>query len=233
MDYNGRFVWKGVGGRPAYSKKQLKEYFGMNDSLICKVPEPTIRVHRCDYPDFYGYDAEIIESFIMQDWVRAELEQIKERKQKRIEARNAKHVPVTDANIAEALYIINKSAKKSRDTKRRAYYNRDHQVCHAAKTRAINLYETKNAALNSLIATGKAKYIGVNIQTHECGKTYLKLYSFGGFTFHMICAPEDIEDNAVMLKSIDGMISADVKRKTNINYNQAVQVLADYLAMVS
>lgn len=46
-------------------------------------------------------------------------------------------LPATDENIASALYTINKSAKVSRDTKNRSYYNRKFQCCGAAKTRRI------------------------------------------------------------------------------------------------
>ena len=59
-------------------------------------------------------------------------------------------LPATDENIASALYTINKSAKVSRDTKNRSYYNRKFQCCGAAKTRMLNLYHLKDAVLKKL-----------------------------------------------------------------------------------
>lgn len=223
------WTWRGVGGIPTYSKTQLKQYFGMNDALIGKLPEPNVKVCRYEHPDFYGYSAEMIENILTETWMQEELKAIQDKRRKWHESRAARPVDMTEKHLAEALYIINKSAKKSRDTKNDAYYRRNHQVCHSAKTRAANLYAIKDAVLSKLIADGKAQYIGVNVQVSTFSRTYLKLYAYGGFTFHLPCREEDVKQSEILADRIEGIISAEADKTTSINYTQAVQVLNDYL----
>ena len=93
-------------------------------------------------------------------------------------------LPATDENIASALYTINKSAKVSRDTKNRSYYNRKFQCCGAAKTRMLNLYHLKDAVLKKLQEEDRVEYLGVNRQVFDYGPdSFLRLYRIGDFTF--------------------------------------------------
>ena len=86
-------------------------------------------------------------------------------------------LPATDENIASALYTINKSAKVSRDTKNRSYYNRKFQCCGAAKTRMLNLYHLKDAVLKKLQEEERLEYLGVNRQVFDYGPdSFLRLY---------------------------------------------------------
>lgn len=221
-------TWRGVGGIPAFTKTQLKEYFGMNETLIKKLEAPDITIRTWEWGTFEGYKAEYIYSVLNEDWMQQELETIRQRREKRLASRNARNVPVTDTNIAEALYIINKSAKKSRDTKQRAYHQCAHQICHASKTRANKLYNLKDDVLSKLIREGKANYAGVHVQKNDYSVTFLKMYSFGGYTFHIPCNQHDF-DRKEIIGVIEGPISAEVIKNTKITFNQAMQVLADYM----
>ena len=92
----------------------------------------------------------------------------------------------TDENLASALYLINKSAKISRDTKWKAYDDGKHGVCHAAKTRSENLYDLKDRAMKKLISEGRMTYVGINDQTMEgVHIAYLDQYVMGEFSFHI------------------------------------------------
>ncbi|RYL92226.1 hypothetical protein ABNN70_10495 [Sporolactobacillus sp. Y61] len=70
----------------------------------------------------------------------------------------------TDKNLSEALYLINKSAKKSRDTKGRNYSSGNHRVVHAAKTRQQKLYDLKDAVIAKLISENRMELLGYHTQ---------------------------------------------------------------------
>ena len=137
--------------------------------------------------------------------------------------------PQTDENIAQALYVINKSAKVSRDTKNVSYLNRRHDVCKRSKTRMLNLYYLKDAVIKQLLSDGKMEYLGINKQIiSEDVIQYLKLYRIAGFTFHVPCDCIDKDDPEIFLSDIDGAISAEKSREVSLTYTQAVRLLEDY-----
>lgn len=121
-------------------------------------------------------------------------------------------------NIAESLYIINKSAKMSRDTKRLNYEKGTHSVVQAAKTRQIKLYELKTEVLNKLIKSKKVDIEGFHTIND---KNYL-LVSFEGFTFHM---PNENVNGLKNLGVIDELITAEKTRSTVLNFYEAMSVL--------
>lgn len=135
-------------------------------------------------------------------------------------------LPCTPLNLAESLYIINKSAKTSRDTKVASYDRRKHRVCHAAKTRSQNLYHLKDAVLKRMVNDGLAEYVGVNRQLANGRDSFLDLYEVAGFTFHMPHYGEINEEE--MVGVIEGTISAEKSRKTSITFTQAVKLLENY-----
>lgn len=74
---------------------------------------------------------------------------------------------ITPENIAEALYVINKSAKKSRDTAERNYLKGKHGITALAKERKIMLYEIKDKVLKKALELNWAKITGYHIQEIE------------------------------------------------------------------
>ncbi len=81
-----------------------------------------------------------------------------------IRKRKIKPLEITDENIAAALYIVNKSAKKSRDTKKWNYQWKQHGVVSAAKTRENKLYQLKDKVMEELIRQGMASVEGIHSQ---------------------------------------------------------------------
>jgi len=73
-------------------------------------------------------------------------------------------IPMTDENIAEALYVINKSAKTSRDTKGFYYEDGRHDIVKRSKNRESKLYNLKDKVLNKLIEENKVEVIGTHKQ---------------------------------------------------------------------
>ncbi len=136
---------------------------------------------------------------------------------------------ITDENIAMSLYLINKSAKKSRDTKKNSYYRQDFTICKSAKTREHNLYTLKNDAMNKLISEGKMQYCGIDIQTSPEGEAvFLKSYMLSGYTFHSIAALGSFDESELTGKVIPGIISSEKTRNVTINFNQAKEILIRY-----
>lgn len=138
-------------------------------------------------------------------------------------------LPATDENIASALYTINKSAKVSRDTKNRSYYNRKFQCCGAAKTRMLNLYHLKDAVLKKLQEEDRVEYLGVNRQVFDYGPdSFLRLYRIGDFTFHIPCQKDEVNELEILDEEIDGEISAEKTRNVDMNFRQAMLLLENY-----
>lgn len=84
--------------------------------------------------------------------------------EKRKVSRITNDLAETPANLCEALYIINKSAKKSRDTSQRSYNYNEHSQSRTAKTRKNKLYDLKNKVMQKLIADGIIELVGYHIQ---------------------------------------------------------------------
>ncbi|MBW8351924.1 hypothetical protein K0H71_21210 [Bacillus sp. IITD106] len=146
-----------------------------------------------------------------------------------IKRREIKEVEMTDENIAEALYVINKSAKKSRDTKNLSYFMGDHSTVKRSKSRQLTLYSLKDDVINLLIKEGKAKVIGFHKQpSYNETVNYLILVKIQGLTFHL---PVD-EDEIIDLKLLGeiGTITAE-SRKTKLKFYESVNLLERYLKL--
>jgi hypothetical protein len=135
---------------------------------------------------------------------------------------------ITPENLCKSLYVINKSAKKSRDTKQANYYRRNFGVVSRAKGRQNDLYSLKNSVINKMIENNLIYIKGYHIQNLD-GENYLLLYSYGdNYTFHVLADKEDVE-NINYLGDIDHKISSEVKIKTNIKFNEALNLLERYI----
>ena len=132
-------------------------------------------------------------------------------------------------NVCEALYIINKSAKKSRDTKNNNY-RVDFRVLNVAKTRQEKLYNLKNKVMDKLIKEGILKLMGYHIQ-NGYNTTYLKLYKYESdtntYTFHTISSKAEVEGLENL--GIIGEISAEVSGEKKIKFNEAILLLENFL----
>lgn len=79
-----------------------------------------------------------------------------------------RELEITDENISNALYLINKSAKVSRDTKNKQPRT---SVGKASRTRMISLYELKDAVISKLIKDGRIEIIGVHNKEYKSTET--------------------------------------------------------------
>ena len=86
--------------------------------------------------------------------------------QKRKVKRTAREYEPTPENICEALYTVNKSAKKSRDTAQENYHIGEHGIVARAKTRKNKIYRLKDAVMKKLIADNILELKGYNTQKY-------------------------------------------------------------------
>lgn len=135
-----------------------------------------------------------------------------------------KDIEINPKNICEALYVINKSAKISRDTKKLNYGRGNYGVVSGAKTRETKLYELKNKVMDKLIKNNILKLLGYHMQ----GETYLKLYKYDNYTFHNISNAKEVE-GLENLGNID-LISAEYKIKPIIKFTDATNLLNKYIS---
>ena len=145
------------------------------------------------------------------------------------------YIEPTDEHLAEALYIINKSAKKSRDTKVEAYYSGRHDVCHAAKTRSFNLYALKEQAIEKLVSEGKMTRVGIAKQRLDDGSiSFLEYYTMGSYSFYVPYeGPSPTQREDLLSKEVVGIIPYEKDGKTSINYFQAKCLLENYVGMTA
>lgn len=150
-------------------------------------------------------------------------------KPKRTIQTKVNNLPATDENIARALYIINKSAKVSRDTKNRRYVIRDYRICNAAKTRMLSHYYLKDAVIKQLLEENRMEFVGINKQELPDGNVrYLELYKIGRFSFHLPCEDTPQYKENFILGDIHDLISADKSRDIKMTYKDAVHLLETY-----
>ncbi len=144
-----------------------------------------------------------------------------------IKPRKVKLLEATDKSLAEALYIINKSAKTSRDTKQSNYYSRNFQVVGAAKTRQNKLYDLKDETISKLLDENRIKILGYHEQQAYDGDTnFLLMLEIEGFSFHL---PASEQQMAGLNKLGEiGIISAEKTREVAINFYEAEKLLKHY-----
>lgn len=133
---------------------------------------------------------------------------------------------INDENIFKALYVINKSAKKSRDSKTKNYFLENYGIVSRCKSRQLELYELKDMVIKKAISDKKLSFEGFHIQKINEENNYLKLYKGGNFQFHILT---NVKPNGDFLGEINGAISSEAKVNTKITYTQSIDLLYRYL----
>ena len=126
--------------------------------------------------DVYDATARLIVNGRWNDYVLYHIDNCIE-----IKKRQVKEHPITVKAIAEALYLINKSAKVSRDTKQTYYYMGKHQIVQSAKTRQAKLYALKDRVITKLLAEQKIDVKGY----HTIVNRQFLLLHLERFIFHI------------------------------------------------
>lgn len=140
-----------------------------------------------------------------------------------IKKRKVVEHPITELSIAESLYLINKSAKVSRDTKQENYHAKKHSVVQAAKTRQNKYYDLKETVLQKLQTENRVTVKGYHTMS---GGEFL-LLELQGFTFHMpvLDIPEGIENLGELVQQISSEKSISV----SVNFFEAENLLNRYI----
>ena len=80
---------------------------------------------------------------------------------------------ITDEVIFKSMYILNKSAKKSRDTQKRANQENNLPLMKRSKTRKDFIYKIKHSAMEKLVEDGRLEFIGFHKQVVNHTTFYL------------------------------------------------------------
>lgn len=142
------------------------------------------------------------------------------------------HIEMNTENLAEALYIINKFAKRKRDTKKDHYLQGNYALVKSLKNKEHELYQLKSQVLAKFLSEGRAEILGIHkqiINTKEKREVinHLLLIQVGEHTFHRPAKAKDIKKYP-FLGEID-IISAE-KESTSLTFLEAVKLLEKYLA---
>lgn len=144
-----------------------------------------------------------------------------------INKRKVSELPITNQNIAEALYVINKSAKVHRDTKQANYEARRHSVVQASKTKQRKLYDLKELVVLKLLEDKKAKAVGI----HRMSGVRFVLIKMNDFTFHLPITNLKGFEELPFLGEINEQITAEKVIKVSINFYESKNLLERYLEM--
>ena len=129
---------------------------------------------------------------------------------------------INNENLCISLYVINKSAKKSRDTKQKSYDSKIFKTTNYSKTRETLLYQLKKEVIYKMVSEGRLQVIGY----HKQFENYLLLYKYKEYSFHIPTnfVPKDI----TYLGEIESLISSESNIKT-IKFSEAKLLLKTYL----
>lgn len=126
-------------------------------------------------------------------------------------------------NICKSLYVINKSAKKSRDTKNTNYYLKNYKTIASAKTRQNKLYNLKNLVMEKMIDEKILTLKGYHTQFDN----KLLYYTCNNYGFHMLSENDNVS-HLKFLGDIESPIKAESK-ENRIKFNGAVKLLEKYI----
>ena len=136
-------------------------------------------------------------------------------------------LPMTLENICKSLYVIIKSAKKSRDSKQINYYSGNYGIVNRCKERQEDLYDIKNRVMQCLISNNKLILEGYHIQKINTMNIYLLLYRYKNYSYHIISSKDEIK-GLKFLGIINNCITSDSKNN-GIKFNEATKILSEYL----
>ena len=137
---------------------------------------------------------------------------------------------ITDEVIFKSMYILNKSAKKSRDTQKKANKENNLPLMRRAKTRKDFIYKIKHLAMEKLIEEGRLEFIGIHKQDVNHTSFYLAYYkSAEGFSYHRPATKQEIKlykEDSIQTMTV---VPATVKRKQDIGYMEAIEILLKFI----
>jgi hypothetical protein len=122
--------------------------------------------------------------------------------------------------ILEAMFTLNRRAKRCRDLSQEFYQQGMHGICKSHKKEKERIYRLKGQALAHLLAEQKLAVVGVH-QLGESGN-YAEVLRGEEFTFHRTCpAP---------IQVIESTIEAKPKGAKELTLSLAYKMVEDYLA---
>lgn len=182
-----------------------------------------------NYSDYY---TPILVNIIPEDFMYKEAQYLEDRALKEKLHREKVISKISVEKVAEALYSINKEAKRYRDKQNEHAHNAYdsyshylpqgtlHYLIHKSKDKKEFLYSLKNQALSKLIREVDAKPVGYHTFNNNYNMDY---YEIGGYSFHV---NEQTTKN--FLGVITDLISSEKKRSMPVK--DTIILLSAYLS---
>ncbi|AEF93857.1 hypothetical protein Desca_0983 [Desulfotomaculum nigrificans CO-1-SRB] len=202
---------------PAYLKTKMKlEKLGLMPKYIDSPDAAIVVYDRHGYKRYYLYD--IDRCIPIPNYTAP--------------SADAENIEMTTENLAEALYVVNKFAKKMRDQKKYNYDAGQHDMVKQSRIKEQELYDLKEKVLSKMLAEERARILGIHKQTvenkqGELWENHLLLIAAGDYDFHRPARAKDI-DKYPYLGEID-IIPADKKRATKLLFAESFKLLQKYL----
>lgn len=136
--------------------------------------------------------------------------------------------------ICEALYLINKSAKKSRDTANRS---EDQGIKLRCRNRKQKLYNLKHRTIDKLVQEGYLKKAGIHAQEGKNSTFYLTYFTSTDrlprtFSYHRPSTKEDLSEyQNGTLETMTVVPSQVVRKNLSISFQEGVQLCLKYLGI--
>ena len=144
-----------------------------------------------------------------------------------------KGVTVSDDVISQALYLVNKEAKRSKDQKVHWYNAKQYDQLNIYRDTERRLYGLKDRVLMKLLIDGRAEILGVDTLVLPHKVMQLLIFSFSGAVFHMPLENLGGVINMVDLPSgtYDRAQWPHKPQVCTITKEQAVRILEDFICV--
>lgn len=131
--------------------------------------------------------------------------------------------------LYKALYVLNKSAKKSRDT---ANSTSNKGIALRCRNRKNLIYKLKHAVMDKLLDEDKLTFEGIHFQETKNDEGFYLAYfkSPEGFSYHRPATKSEIkaiQNNSLELMTV---VPSTIKRKNELlSFNEAFNLCLEYL----
>jgi hypothetical protein len=109
-------------------------------------------------------------------------------------------IVVDNASVLDALFTLNRRAKRCRDLAQTYYRNQMHGFAKAMQTEKESIYKIKGQALEHLLRLNEVSVI--RHQRFSCGN-WAEVLEGKGYIFHRPCPPRNESEDDVIIESIE------------------------------
>lgn len=132
-------------------------------------------------------------------------------------------MPAVEIDVLDALWVVNRYAKRARDAASRSFEANAHAFARTWKKRKNAAYDLKDQALHHLIQVEKVGLVGY----HKFNDNWAEIWEGGGHRFHRPCPPPQGE--ATQVEDLGDQIEAQKRLPGEPRLKDAIHTLENYL----